>query len=215
MMEKEIYILRHGETDLNRQGIIQGSGVDAGLNEKGRQQAQAFFNYYQYIDFEVVMTSALKRTHQTVASFLKLNIPCEQFPDINEIGWGIHEGKQNTSAMHQKFLAVTRAWQAGNFDAKLEGAESANELATRIHHFVEALKIRREKTILVCSHGRAMRCMMCVLKGLHLGEMERVNHANTGLYKVLWNGKGFVFELENDLRHLAGRESEKSEKMRE
>jgi len=181
MMEKEIYILRHGETDLNKQGIIQGSGVDAGLNETGRQQGQAFFNYYRKVDFELVMTSALKRTHQTVASFLKLNIPWEQFPEINEIGWGVHEGKLNDAALHEQYLAVTTAWQAGDFDAKLEEAESAGELASRIRRFVELLKNRREKTILVCSHGRAMRCMMCVLKGLHLGEMENVNHSNTGL----------------------------------
>ena len=202
MMLKEIYILRHGETDLNKQGIVQGSGVDAGLNATGFQQAQAFFNYYQDIDFEVVMTSTLKRTHQTVAPFLNLNIPWEQFPEINEIGWGIHEGRLNEAALHEEYLAVARAWQAGNFDAKVEGGESAAELSSRHVRFVEALKNRQEKTILVCSHGRAMRCLMCILKGWHLGDMERVNHANTGLYKVLWSGKRFVFELENDLRHL-------------
>ena len=38
---KEIFIIRHGETELNRLGIVQGSGVDAGLNDTGQQQAQA------------------------------------------------------------------------------------------------------------------------------------------------------------------------------
>lgn len=46
-MTKYIYILRHGETDYNRRGIVQGSGVDAELNEYGRLQAEAFFRYYR------------------------------------------------------------------------------------------------------------------------------------------------------------------------
>ena len=44
---KTFYIIRHGETDLNRQGIIQGRGMNTDLNEKGAAQAAAFFNAYQ------------------------------------------------------------------------------------------------------------------------------------------------------------------------
>ena len=41
--KKTIYLIRHGETDFNRQGIVQGSGVDSDLNELGLAQAEAFF----------------------------------------------------------------------------------------------------------------------------------------------------------------------------
>ena len=40
---KEIYIIRHGETELNRLGIVQGRGVDSDLNDTGRAQAEAFY----------------------------------------------------------------------------------------------------------------------------------------------------------------------------
>jgi bisphosphoglycerate-dependent phosphoglycerate mutase len=39
---KDIYLIRHGETDYNRLGVVQGSGIDADLNDLGRRQAQAF-----------------------------------------------------------------------------------------------------------------------------------------------------------------------------
>jgi probable phosphoglycerate mutase len=39
---KDIYLIRHGETDYNRMGVVQGSGIDADLNELGQRQAQAF-----------------------------------------------------------------------------------------------------------------------------------------------------------------------------
>lgn len=199
---KSIYIIRHGETDLNRHGIVQGSGVDTHLNELGQQQAQAFFTRYGHLPFEIVLTSALRRTHQTVKNFVDLGISWEQWPEINEISWGVHEGQKNTPQMREEYDTLIKHWKAGNYEAKIDGGESAQELASRMHHFVEHLKVRPEKKILVCSHGRAMRCLMCVLKGKPLYQMDHFKHANTGLYQLNYDGTAFHVELENDLSHL-------------
>jgi len=199
---KKIYIIRHGETDLNRQGIVQGSGVDTHLNDLGLQQAQAFFARYADYPFEVVLTSALRRTHQTVQGFIERGIPWEQWPEINEISWGIHEGQSSTPKMREEYSTLTHHWKNGNYDAKIDEGESAQELASRMHRFVEHLKTREEKNLLICSHGRAMRAMMCVLKGMPLYQMEQFKHANTGLYQLTYDGTGFHFEIENDLSHL-------------
>lgn len=202
MKAKTIYIVRHGETDLNRQRIVQGSGVDAGINATGRQQAQAFFKFYQQIPFEVVITSALKRTQETMAPFIQSGLAWEKFAEINEIGWGIHEGKKGTPELAKQYQRIIQEWQAGNYDAKLKEGESAQEMKTRLSYFVEHLKTRQEQTLLVCSHGRAMRCLMCILRGQHLREMENYHHANTGLYKVIYQNDLFDFELINDTSHL-------------
>ena len=90
---KNIYLIRHGETDFNRQGVVQGSGVDSDLNALGEAQAEAFFQIYQHIPFDKVYTSALKRTHQSVKKFLDNNLTWEQHQGLNEISWGIKEGQ--------------------------------------------------------------------------------------------------------------------------
>jgi probable phosphoglycerate mutase len=202
-MEKTIYILRHGETELNKQHIVQGSGVDASLNNTGLQQARAFYDQYQHLPFEAVLTSKLVRTHQTVAPFLEKGLPWEQIADINEMGWGVHEGKKNTPEMHQEYRTMMAAWQNGDYHTKLEQGESAHELAERMSRFIEQLKTRPEKLLLVCSHGRAMRCMVTLFKNRELYQMEQFHHSNTGLYLVHFKNGEFVFELENDIRHLA------------
>ena len=84
-MEKVIYFIRHGQTDYNLKRIIQGSGIDSDLNETGREQGGLFFEQYKNIPFEVVMTSTLKRTHQTVAHFIDAGIPWEQYEEIVEM----------------------------------------------------------------------------------------------------------------------------------
>jgi probable phosphoglycerate mutase len=70
--KKTIYLIRHGETDFNRQGIVQGSGVDSDLNELGRAQAEAFFQSYQNVNFDKVYTSALKEHINLFINLLKL-----------------------------------------------------------------------------------------------------------------------------------------------
>ena len=129
-MKKDIYIIRHGETEYNRMGIVQGQGVDTSLNELGRRQARAFYEHYKDTGFEVVLTSRLRRTHETVSPFIGQGLPWEQFAEINEIAWGEHEGKKSTPEMMQQYREVTDAWKRGEYDARLEGAESAPSLFT-------------------------------------------------------------------------------------
>ena len=207
-MDKTIYFIRHGQTELNRLNIVQGSGVDSELNDYGRQQARSFFNYYQNLNFDVIITSALKRTYQTVEPFFGRNIPHESWAEINEINWGVHEGKPSEPWMIKAYKEMVAEWAVGNFDASLQGGESARQLMDRLNRFLENVKTRPEQSVLVCTHGRTLRCLMCLVKGQHLREMESYSHSNTGLFKVHWEAPIFKVELENDTRHLNETEHE-------
>jgi probable phosphoglycerate mutase len=199
---KTIYIVRHGQTDFNKLGIVQGSGVDSSLNDTGWQQARAFHQKYKAENFDVVLTSKLVRTHETMSPFIEAGLAWEQHEEINEICWGIHEGKSATPKMKTEFHTLLDAWSAGDFQAKIEGGESATELSARLSHFVEALKKRAEESILICSHGRAMRCLMTVLKEESADRMKNYHHANTGLYLVDYTPEVFEFRLQNNVSHL-------------
>jgi len=187
---------------MNRLGIVQGSGVDSSLNEKGKEQANAFFETYQSIDFQVIITSKLKRTKETVASFIEKGIPHYAFAEINEMGWGIHEGKTGTPEMREDYLQTNEAWINGDFTPSVEGGESALALKKRLERFVNMLKKRSEKTILICSHGRAISGLMCVLKELSFTEMKQFKTHNTALYLADFIDGKFIFEKENDQAHL-------------
>ncbi len=201
-MRKTIYLIRHGQTDYNKMHIVQGRGVDSSLNSYGQLQARAFYEIYHAVGFEVVLTSKLKRTHETIQPFIETGISWEQFEDIDEMDWGIHEGKSRTPEMVVVYKNMMDQWAQGNFDAKLENGESANELAQRILKFIAHLVERPEQKILICSHGRAMRCMITQMKGEPLGDMEKYKNENTGLYKVIFDQQGFLFETENNTQHL-------------
>lgn len=202
MTTKTIYIVRHGQTDFNKMGIVQGSGVDSSLNETGWQQARAFYEKYKNENFDAVLTSTLVRTHETMSPFIEAGLPWEQFPEINEISWGAHEGKKGTPAMKEEFLNLLAAWEQGQYDARIAGGESAQDMYDRLSIFVDQLKRRPEERLLVCSHGRAMRCLMTVLQNDPVSQMKDYDHANTGLYLVDYTPDIFKFLLQNDVSHL-------------
>jgi phosphoserine phosphatase len=197
-----VYIVRHAETEFNKLGIIQGSSVDTDLNDTGRTQAAAFYQYHRDIAFDLVVTSTLKRTHQTVQGFLDSGLPWTIKPEINEITWGDHEGQTVSEHWNNVWQEVRAAWNNGQLDARMPGGESAQELNDRLMRFVEWLEQRPEKCVLVCMHGRSMRGLVSLLKGVSLAEMEGNPHVNTGYYVAQKDENGFRFLAENITPHL-------------
>lgn len=203
LLKKSIYIIRHGETDLNKLGIVQGRGMDTNLNDRGRIQAEAFYQAYKHIPFDKVYTSTLKRTHQTVKKFIDSNIPWTQYPGLDELGWGIHEGLENNEHIKNEFINILQKWNSGELHHKFERGESPLEVKERQLIVLEKLiEENDDRNILICMHGRALRLFLCLLTDKPLSYMDSFPHYNTTLYKVEYDGKGFHILEFNNTDHL-------------
>lgn len=202
-MKKEIFIIRHGETDFNRSKIVQGKGIDSSINENGKAQAASFFNFYKDEGFEHIYISQLKRTAQTVAPFSHLKIPQTIHQGLDEISWGIHEGKKDGETF-KDFYSMLHFWQAGETTRKIEGGESPEEVQMRQQVFIADLLATTYNKVLVCSHGRAIRILLCTMLGRPLKEMDTFPHNNVSLYKLNYSEEGFLIEMFNDIGHLNG-----------
>ncbi|WBO82869.1 histidine phosphatase family protein [Hymenobacter yonginensis] len=203
MSVKKIYLIRHGQTDFNVRGIVQGSGIDSSLNATGHQQAGRFHAAYAHLPFDRVYTSVLRRTHQSVQGFLDQQLPHEQHVALNEISWGTREGTRISPEEDEEYYGVLRQWTAGNTAARLPGGESPDEVAARQRPFIELLKTRpAEETVLVCMHGRAMRVLLCQLLNYPLRYMDAFDHRNLGLYQLHYSGSMFTVRSFLDVAHL-------------
>lgn len=202
-------MVRHGQTDYNLQGIVQGSGIDASLNEKGRSQALAFYQAYKHIPFDRVYTSVLRRSKESVQSFIEDGRPTEAMVGLNEISWGNREGQRITPEEDAYYHWLLQQWQQGHTGIPIEGGESPGQVAARQRHFIELMKSREsDKTILVCMHGRAMRILLCQLLRYPLRCMDMFEHHNLGLYLIYYTGSQFVVDLYNNTDHLSGLKSD-------
>lgn len=203
MKSKKIYLIRHGQTDFNLQGIVQGSGVDSDLNEKGRQQAEAFYAKYKDVPFQKIYTSALVRTYQSVHKFISAGIPHETEKALNEISWGKWDGKLPTSEMNSVYWQIVNRWKQGDLEAKIEGGETPIEVEKRLLPMVQKLLQQEESPVLVCMHGRAMRILLSMLTGQSLSVMDSFPHENLCLYLLEVVDGQAVIVAQNDVEHLA------------
>jgi len=203
-MKKLLYIIRHGETDLNKKGIVQGRGVDTPLNDFGKQQAEAFYDAYKEISFDKIYTSTLQRTHQTVAKFVEKGIPYEQLAGLDEISWGVYEGKVQADSIISGFNAITKQWGEGKLDVSVEGGESPNQVQERQQEAMDYIASKEnEHNVLICMHGRAMRILLCLLINKPLSQMDDFPHMNTALYLVSYNDGVYTIEDHYNINHLA------------
>ena len=200
---KKIYLLRHGQTDYNLQGIVQGSGIDAPINATGRAQAEAFFGAYREVQFDQLYHSALIRTRQSIQGFIDLGIPVTSLVELNEISWGNYEGTPMTPEEGEYYRMMLDQWQQGNLDYAIAGGESPNSVAERLHRAIQIILNGPGETILVCMHGRAMRIFLSLICETPLKEMDQYEHGNLCLYLLQQEEKGgFKLLKENDQEHL-------------
>ena len=202
MTSKKIYLVRHGQTDYNLRGIVQGSGVDSSLNDNGLAQAKAFFKAYGHVSFDKLYTSSLKRSIESVKDFINLGIPHQQSAGLNEISWGKKEGQAITPDEDAYYHWMLKQWQDGNTSLRIEGGESPEEVAARQKPVIELILKSDAKTILICMHGRAMRILLCQLFNYPLRSMDTFEHANLCLYQLNYTGTMFSSEKHNDISHL-------------
>ena len=199
---KEIFLFRHGQTDLNLAGIVQGQGVDSELNQLGLKQAKLIFEKFRSFEFDLLITSELRRSQQTFMHFIDNEYPHQINSDINEINWGIHEGRPTNNKTKAEFRKLINSWKAGDFSVALEGGESGEELIKRVINFWNYLYNVKASRIAVCSHGRVMRAMLSYFVKSNFLHMESFQHENACLYHLKVNDKGNHIIVSNDVCHL-------------
>ena len=191
MFTKEIYLIRHGETEFNRTGIVQGSGVDSMLNANGKRQAHLFYQKYRNTPFEKVYTSTLQRTIQSVKNFIDDGVPHEALTGLNELSWGITEGVPFSIESNQLYFDIIDSWKNGNITRAMDGGE------------IKKILEGKEKLILVCMHGRAMKIMLAWLSGDPISNMDLFEHDNLSLYILHYHKGKFEIHVTNDRSHLS------------
>lgn len=202
MTTKKIYIIRHGQTDFNLKGIVQGSGVDSSLNAIGQQQAKAFFEMYRSVPFDKIYVSNLKRTAESVRDFIEMGIPFEKLEGLNEISWGTNEGQKITPEEDAYYHWMLKQWQAGNTGERIQGGESPEDVVARQRVALDHILSKTdEKNILICMHGRALRIILCVLLNYPLKSMDIFEHQNLCLYQLDYTGSMFAIKKHNDVSH--------------
>ncbi len=145
-----LYVVRHGQTDWNIQGVIQGLS-DIELNDVGIQQANIVAEGLKDINFEAIYVSPLKRTVSTANSINKYhNLEIITDNRIIERCFGNFEGTRN--------LFNDTKYEYWDYDKNLDinNVESISTLFERVYSFLHDLSTKYQNqdcNILVVTHG--------------------------------------------------------------
>lgn len=158
----KIYLMRHGETDWNKEGKLQGS-ADIPLNENGIRLAQETAQALKEIPFEVIYSSPLCRARKTAELMrLERQIPIFEDARLKEMSFGRYEGDSIYQAAHDaenplyKFIR-----EPENFNA--QDGENFSDVIARAQNYIDEVLIPAQKeysTVLITAHGAFIRCFL-------------------------------------------------------
>lgn len=173
----KIYLVRHGETDWNQAGLLQGQ-TDIALNAQGLEQAREAAERLKEVPFEIAFCSPLiraKRTAETIIGDRKITLTTDE--RLRELNFGPWEGvdiRMIKDAASQPFT------NPGSYIPP-EGAESFAQLYKRSGEFVDQVLLPLEgtyETVLVVAHGGVNRSILNPVLNIPVDDFWRMHMGN-------------------------------------
>lgn len=197
-------MIRHGETDNNKVQRLQGRGIDASINEIGREQAEAIAEALEKFPIQKIVTSSMVRTMETAAPLIEqTGAVVEQYSELDEMGFGELEGCYFSDVKTQ-IHEVNEQWMQGNVDVQIPGGESPQEVFNRAgNKIIEVLSSSEEEYVAFVLHGRLIRILLSEFLGKGLKNMHLIKHQNGSINHLIWNGSGFEAVELNKIDHLS------------
>jgi broad specificity phosphatase PhoE len=200
-----IRLARHGESEGNFAGSLQGSRFDTPLSARGRRQAEALAIRLAEDGIDAVWASPMVRAKETASIVAAPHgITLSIDADLVEFDWGVWSGRPFDGALEQEVSAVRARWRAGETDLAPDGGESPARAALRAERFLGRLKTTGPRAPLVVAHGRFNRIFMAVLLGRPLSRMDEIRQRNGSLSVFEWDGSAPATPvLLDDVAHIA------------
>jgi broad specificity phosphatase PhoE len=159
----QIYFARHGESVANLLNVFSNRDLPHGLTETGKEQVRILADKLQGTNWLAFYSSPILRARQS-SDILgqKLGINYEVTEALREYDVGIWEGTSDRAGW-QQYKEVAEEWLTGNWQARMDGGESFNDIRQRFVPLIEELKTkysREDGAILLLGHGGTFRCML-------------------------------------------------------
>lgn len=151
-----LLLIRHGQTQDNVEGNIGTAIPGPPLTELGLRQAEAIPAALADEDIEAIYVSTLTRAQLTAQPLAQaLGLQVQVIEGVHEIGGGDLEGKSDEGSIRTYMGTIFSWWQ--DFDARIPGSENGHEFNDRFTAAVNRIAAEHEGTVVLISHGAAIR----------------------------------------------------------
>lgn len=194
-----LILVRHGETLENRRKITQGQ-LNTQLTSEGTKQAKKVAQRLKDEYIDIAFSSDLDRALDTCYEILKFHNNTQLFKTKTLREWtkGVFEGKSSIEKDKSMKNSTTSFYKWSP-----KGGESLTDVWKRVISFLE--KIKKEypnKTVLISTHGKPIRCIISHLQNKTIETINEHNVKNTAISIININDNKVEFEVLNCTEHL-------------
>ena len=167
-----LYIVRHGETEKNKYGLVQGQ-TEADLSSKGIEEAKKLRELVSKLHIDAVISSPLKRAKDTAKLITDGKFTINIDDRIIERDWGLCEGACIDD------VDTVKCWNV-HINTKDNQIECVQDFLRRVSEFIEDIRERYEgKNVLVVTHSAVMRVMHYAINGIpEDGDLSKIDIPN-------------------------------------
>ena len=202
--DSRIILIRHGETNWNKEGRFQGQ-IDIPLNEKGKEQASKASQYLEEIEFTKAFSSSMKRPYETAKIILKNNnIQIEKIESLVEISHGLWEGKLEEE-IKRTWPEMLKNWHENPESVTMPEGESIKQVSDRT---ISAWNLicdsqQKDDTTLLVAHDAVNKTLICHILGLSYSDIWKIKQGNGGITVIdIFKNKNYVLSSVNITNHL-------------
>jgi probable phosphoglycerate mutase len=181
-----LLLVRHGETDWNREGRFQGQ-IDIPLNSNGLAQAEAARRFLARVPIQRAYTSPMARPRQTAERILldHPGVPLTSSKGLVEIGHGLWEG-QLEKQIAEGWPELLGSWKSQPHTVQMPEGETLQQVWDRSQTTWNriALSLDPGETALVVAHDAVNKTILCGLLGLGPEAIWAVKQGNGGVTVV-------------------------------
>jgi probable phosphoglycerate mutase len=165
-----LLLVRHGETEWNRQGKFQGQ-IDVPLNDNGRAQAGKAREFLQEVALDFAFSSTMARPKETAEIILQkhADIKLELLDGLREISHGSWEGKLE-SEIEQEFPGELERWRTVPAEVQMPQGENLQQLWERSvaawQSILQSAEVNQRQIGLVVAHDATNKTLLCHILGL-------------------------------------------------
>ena len=201
----ELIVIRHGETDWNRQQRFQGQ-IDVPLNNVGLAQAERLGARLAGEAIDVLVCSDLQRARATAEPLLRGRAMASELQPLwREQGFGVLEGL-DVPTIRSQHADLWHRWVRHEADFALpQGGESNLAFHARVMQALQALlAVHAGKRVVVVTHGGVLDMLWRTVHALPLHGPRECDIPNTGINRLRWVDGRLRIERWAEAEHLAG-----------
>ena len=207
--DSRIFLIRHGETNWNKEGRFQGQ-IDIPLNKNGKDQARKTFEYLRNISFNKAFSSSMHRPYETAQIILQNNkdLEIKKIDSLVEISHGLWEGKLEVE-IKEKWPLLLKNWHDKPEEVIMPEGESIKDVSERSVEAFEkiCLSQKDDDLTLLVAHDAVNKTLICNILGLNYSNIWMIKQGNGGITVIdLFNdpSKSPVVSALNITTHLGG-----------